>query len=197
MLFRSDIPFQRWIRIGRQLTRISESSGWWLGDWLVYGENSYPDRYREAVKRTALDYQTLRNYAWIARRFDQSRRRAALSLGHHMEVAALTPAQQDLLLLRAEQEGWSRNVLRKQVRLAKGADPAPLPAPATAPALTARAEHPPGSAADPERPERVVALRTTPDQRQRWHRAAELMNTDLTEWAAAVLDGAAQTVLEN
>ena len=41
-----------------------------------------------------LDYQTLRNYAWVARRFAMSRRRDTLSFGHHAEVPALPEPEQ-------------------------------------------------------------------------------------------------------
>src|SRR5215469_9940452 len=75
------IPFDKWLRIGIQLCNISSSSAWCLGDWLVYGEASFEGRYREAIEQTSLDYQTLRNYAWVVRKFSLSRRRDRLSFG--------------------------------------------------------------------------------------------------------------------
>lgn len=58
-----DLPLAAWLRLGRQLQSITDSSSWWFGDWLVHGSLSYPDRYREAIRSTSLDHQTLRNYA--------------------------------------------------------------------------------------------------------------------------------------
>ena len=75
--------------------------------WLVYGESQFKDRYEEAIRRTSLNYQTLRNYTWVARRFDLSRRRDNLSFGHHAEVAALDPPEQEFWLRKAEKYGWS------------------------------------------------------------------------------------------
>ena len=49
-----------------------------------------------------LDYQTLRNYAWVARRFPAGRRRAGVSFAHHAEVARLPEPEQDYWLRRAE-----------------------------------------------------------------------------------------------
>ena len=83
------LPFQRWLDIGRQLSAVCTSAAWCLGDWLVFGEKAYAGRYREAIEQTGLDYQTLRNYAWVARKFIMSRRRDTISFGHHAEVAAL------------------------------------------------------------------------------------------------------------
>src|SRR5262245_51189864 len=45
-----------WRRIGEQIFLISDSSTWWLGDWLVFGEENYPGRYRRAISETGLDY---------------------------------------------------------------------------------------------------------------------------------------------
>jgi hypothetical protein len=108
-----------WEHIGRRIISIVDSSAWWVADWLVYGEDSFPDRYAEAIRGTDLNYQTLRNYAWVARRIEQRRRRDALSFAHHAEVASLKQAEQDYWLLRAERQGWSRNRLRGEVRTAR------------------------------------------------------------------------------
>jgi hypothetical protein len=110
------LPYQKWIAIGRQLAAINTSSAWCLGDWLIYGEDAYSGRYRDAIEQTSLDYQTLRNYAWVARRFPMSRRRDTLSFAHHAEVAGLPEHEQDFWLRKAEEHSWSRNRLRQEVR---------------------------------------------------------------------------------
>lgn len=110
------LPFERWLSIGRQLSAVCTSAAWCLGDWLVFGEQAYAGRYRQAIERTSLDYQTLRNYAWVARRFAMSRRRDTLSFGHHAEVAALPEPEQDFWLRKAEEDRWPVKQLRRQVR---------------------------------------------------------------------------------
>jgi hypothetical protein len=45
------------------------------------------------IVATGLDYQTLRNYAAVARRFELSRRRDNLSFHHHAELCALSESQ--------------------------------------------------------------------------------------------------------
>jgi hypothetical protein len=110
------LSFDRWLSVGRQLADIYTSSAWCLGDWLVYGEASYDGRYRDAIEQTSLDYQTLRNYAWVVRRFDLSRRRDSLSFAHHAEVAALPQVEQEYWLRKAEELSWSVRQLRREVR---------------------------------------------------------------------------------
>jgi len=117
MVFSQDISEQAWERIGTGLRELANSSAWWLADWLIFGEAAYGcRRYREAIDRTGLDYQTLRNYAWVARRFEHHRRRVDLSFAHHAEVARLSPPEQDYWLRKADQHKWSRNELRRALR---------------------------------------------------------------------------------
>lgn len=116
IIFRGRLSLSDWESLGRRLLVLTESVTWWVADWLVYGEETYKDRYQEAIKRTSLSYQTLRNYTWVARQFNINRRRAALSFGHHAEVASLDQAEQDFWLRKAEEFGWSRNRLRQEVR---------------------------------------------------------------------------------
>ncbi|MEU9343311.1 LmbU family transcriptional regulator [Streptomyces sp. NPDC048278] len=117
MTFPQDLSQRSWERIGEGLRELADSSVWWLADWLIFGETAYGvRRYREAIDRTGLDHQTLRNYAWVARRFEHRRRRDGLSFAHHAEVTRLSPPEQDYWLRRAEQQKWSRNELRRAVR---------------------------------------------------------------------------------
>ncbi|SDI16710.1 hypothetical protein SAMN05421505_13653 [Sinosporangium album] len=162
------MPLEDWKRVGRQLTCINDSSTWWLGDWLVYGREVYPDRYRRAIEDTALDYQTLRNYAWIAGRFLKHRRRPALSFQHHAEVAALADHLQDMWLDRAEQHGWSRNTLRTHIRRDRGLVPMTITA--------------------------VVQIRMdiAVEQKRLWQDAAERTHSELREWMVEVLNEAAR-----
>lgn len=109
------MTFDKWLHVGQVLSAIDTSVTWCLGDWLVFGETRYNGRYRDAIEQTSLDYQTLRNYAWVARRFSLFRRRSTLSFGHHAEVAARSEPEQDFWLRKAEELSWSRNKLRREV----------------------------------------------------------------------------------
>jgi hypothetical protein len=165
--FPRELPFEVWEEAGPKLFRIVDSSAWCLGDWLVYGQDKYDDRYRRAIDEAGLDYQTLRNYAWIARKFAISRRRENLSFQHHAEVASLDDAAQDMWLDRAVEFGWSRNQLRKQVRCSRGAA-----------SLTA------GTSV-------ISALRVDRASAEMWQKAADVASTELRQWIVATLDRAA------
>jgi hypothetical protein len=172
LFLRDGLPFDAWVAIGERISEVSVASGWWLGDWLVYGQHAYGERYRRALDATHLDYQTLRNYAWIARRFPPSRRRVSLSLQHHAEVAALPDATQDLWLQRAERLGWSRNQLRRR-RLEQRMRPAA------------------------EVPDDQVTCRITvgAGRQQRWREAAGLCDQEFAEWMIRAVDSAADEIL--
>jgi hypothetical protein len=162
---RAGLTFNEWLAAGRQISRISTASAWWVGDWLVYGERAYGSRYRAALELTPYDYKTLRNYAWVARRFEVSRRRDALSFQHHAEVAAMQEPEQDLWLNRAEKQHWSRNELRRQLAAGRGGDADPSP------------EH-----------VIIVRIRVAPERERQWRQAAEASSQPLAEWLAAAAD---------
>jgi hypothetical protein len=166
---RANLPVEEWKRIGLRIGAISESSVWWLGDWLVYGQRTYPDRYQQAIKDTELDYQTLRNYAWVAGRFPAGRRRHALSFQHHAEVASLPPGDQDRWLDKAERLKWSRNQLRGSLREARAVGGGTSRAPAVR-----------------------VSVNIPPDQAHTWQEAAKRARQELPEWIASVLTEAAR-----
>jgi hypothetical protein len=168
------LTFERWERAGLQLAGIVESSAWCLGDWLIYGKQRYADRYQRAIQAANLDYQTLRNYAWVARRFEIGRRRETLSFQHHAEVASLPAAEQDEWLERAEQRGWTRNQLRRQVR-------------------NSRSD--PGRSASGSLP--LPRLRVPTDRFERWREAADQAGTDFDRWIVTALDLAAEQTLDH
>jgi hypothetical protein len=159
------LSFERWQAIGRRVAGIAEASTWWLADWAAYGESSYGEKYRQAVEATGIGYQTLRNYAWVAGRFDVSRRRDKLSFAHHAELASLDAGEQDAWLDRAEADGWSRNELRDRLRTERRR------------AADAIVEH--------------LRLDVPSDQAERWRSAAESDGLGLPEWLIGVADLAA------
>lgn len=155
-----------WRTIGRRLCVVHKASAWWVGDWLVYGETRFGARYRDAMSITGLDYQTLRNYAWVASSIPLSRRRDELSFQHHAEVASLEASEQDMWLSFALQLRWSRNELRRRIA-AERSKTADL-------------------AADSE-----ITLRVSPERHARWLEAAQAADETLLAWIVRSLDAAA------
>jgi hypothetical protein len=165
------MAFDTWRSTGLCLCELTSASAWWLGDWLVYGERTYGKRYEEALRLLPLSYQTMRNYAWVARRFPASRRRDTLSFQHHAEVAALPEADRDLWLQRAERMRWTRKELRRQL-------------------AGVRNSLRPGS-----EPARVMRIEVSDEQHARWQRAAAAADQPLADWLSAVADAAAASVV--
>jgi hypothetical protein len=168
LCLREGLSYDEWAQVGRSVQRVNEASAWWVGDWLIYGRDAFGDRYRKAIDATGFDYQTLRNYAWVAARFELSRRRDKLSFGHHAEVASLEAEEQDGWLDRASVHGWSRNELRRRIR--------------------AEAERPAGQAV-------TVVLAVPATSHSRWAAAASVEGRGFAEWAQAALDAAAESAL--
>ena len=156
------LPFETWKGLGSRLGLYSHATAWWLGDWLAFGRMKYGRRYKDAIAATGLDYQTLRNYAVVARRFELSRRRDNLTFQHHAAVCALPDEEQDRWLDRAAAEGWSRNELRRRTR-----------------------------ARDGESAGEIFRFAVARGQAERWRRAAERSRCDLESWIVRALDDAA------
>jgi hypothetical protein len=108
-----------WVRQGHWLGALSRASGWWIGDWIRYGNTRYGERYVPAARVTGYDLQSLRNMAYVAGRFEASRRREALSFSHHAELAGLPADEQELWLDRAEANTLSVRSLRSELRQAR------------------------------------------------------------------------------
>ncbi|WP_330299331.1 LmbU family transcriptional regulator [Streptomyces sp. NBC_00503] len=165
------LAFEEWERAGRQLAGVLDSSAWWLGDWLTYGKDHFSDRYQQGIQAAGLQYQTLRNYAWVTRRFEQGRRHARLTFQHHAEVASLSVAEQDTWLSRAEELSWTTKQLRNALREARGAE-------------VLKSEGRDG----------VRRLAVPRDRFDRWLKAAERSGAEVDEWVLSTLDSAAELV---
>jgi hypothetical protein len=169
----SGLPFTTWRRLGEQISVIQNASAWWIGDWLSYGERRYGAGYREAMSIFGLEYQTLRNYAWVATKFPLYRRRDGLSFQHHAEVASLTEGQQELWLHQAATSKWSRNELRRHLRVSRQVQRK-------------------AAAVEPV----VLRVRVSAERECRWRAAAEEQGADLEHWITLELDRAAEIALQ-
>lgn len=113
-----------WVAAGRHLRRCGRAL-WHVGDWMLLGERSHNQTYRTACELTGLDYGTVANAKSVARSFEVSRRREALTFKHHAEVQSLPHQRADALLSAAEQQALSTRALRALVR--SGRPPRPRP----------------------------------------------------------------------
>ncbi len=113
--FTREPTWEEWRAIGVALAEVDRARQWWIGDWWAPGDHVYGERAAQALD-SEWSFQTFANAGWVANKIQTSRRREVLTFSHHVEVAALEPAEQDQLLDAAEKKGWSSNELRKAVR---------------------------------------------------------------------------------
>lgn len=110
------LSFDRYESLGRFLGEISRRSRWYIGDWILYGERTFEEKYAQAMEATGLSKESLRRYAWICQRITPSRRREGVPIGVHGIVASLPPREQRRWLALAEREQLSEPELRARLR---------------------------------------------------------------------------------
>ena len=121
------MPLDDWAAIGRKLVRSDQVMQWWLGDWAAFGAGN-PDakgwrrhgQLKEFAEANGINYQTLRNLAWVSGRVEMTRRRDNVEWSKHSEVAALPAEEQSKWLQKTEKEALPRAELRRQIRQAGG-----------------------------------------------------------------------------
>jgi MT-A70 len=107
--------FEQWEEVGRFIKKATHASTLWLGDWINFGQTKFGEKYERAVQATGLDYGTLRNAAYTARRIPLSYRCDKLSYKHHLLVAPLPTDQQRELLREAERKRYSTRELQQRI----------------------------------------------------------------------------------
>lgn len=112
--------YENHVTVGAFIQRAHKASGWWLADWLRYGETrgDWHELLDQAVEETGLTVKTLKNVRAVAA-IAPERRRVDLEFGIHEVVAALTPGEQTQWLSKAATEGWNRRELRLEIRAAR------------------------------------------------------------------------------
>lgn len=118
--FSGVVPFQEWERRGNELKTVirvyTNNVAWWLGDWIIYGENNFKEKYSQALEGSMYTIGHLRNCVWVCRNVKQENRNPALSFQHHYEVAALDPAMQVEWLAKAELNHWTAKQLNHAIK---------------------------------------------------------------------------------
>mgnify|MGYP001605601067 FL=1 len=100
-----------WAEAGRNLHRAGSALAWWVGDWANYGRRY--GRYVEIAEEIGFTPGTVKQYAYIAQRFESSNRFDSLGFKHHAIVATLPDAQ--AWLARAAQGKWSARMLEQEL----------------------------------------------------------------------------------
>lgn len=111
-----DLPFESYEMLGAYLGRMNRSCAWWIGDWLVFGEGVYGEKFAQAATATGLAPQTLSNRASVSRNVPREIRRPGVPHSVHAEVASLNARDQRKWLKKAEEGNWTREDLRAEMK---------------------------------------------------------------------------------
>lgn len=118
--FHQDLSFDEWNTLGMKLSPLGRSIGFIIGDWINFGDGRYGEKYEEALAKTGIPYQTLANYAYVARRVEFSCRQENLGFEHHAVVAKLkTEEEKRHWLGMAEKHDLSVRRLRKSINFGR------------------------------------------------------------------------------
>jgi hypothetical protein len=113
------LSFEQWAEVGRNLCRSDQVMKWWIGDWAAFGLRKY-GQLKEFAEINGINYQSLRDMAWVSEKVELSRRRDNLEWSKHREVAALEPKDQEKWLAKAEAEELPVVEIRRQIRQSQG-----------------------------------------------------------------------------
>lgn len=116
------LTYDQWERIGRQLQLAGMAIQWWIGDWLVYGEFRWREKYAQAIQVTGKAEQTLMNYQFVAKAISPSRRREEVDFSTHAEVAGLKEEDQDRILSKAAKEKSTVRAVRREAEAIRRAN---------------------------------------------------------------------------
>ena len=114
-----EVDWNTYEAVGYFLGRFNRSCSWWIGDWLVYGQANFEDRFSQAAAITGLSEQTLLARMFVSENVPISRRQPGVSFSCHAKVARLKPDEQTRWLKAAAKGGWSYAELSERMKAAR------------------------------------------------------------------------------
>lgn len=115
-----DVGWTDWENVGKEMTRVigvfNNHIKWWLGDWIIFGENHFPAKYSQALDETMYSIGTLRNAVYVCRNIPIENRNPGLTFEHHYEVAKLPVGDQGEWLAQADANNWTCRQLRRAIK---------------------------------------------------------------------------------
>lgn len=106
--------------VGDFIQRTYEASGFWLADWLRYGESraDWQDKIEQAIEVRGITAKTAKNIRAVGR-IEPARRRDDVHFSLHETVSGLSPEEQTHWLEEASSHGWNQRELRMEIRAAR------------------------------------------------------------------------------
>jgi len=111
-----ETSLEAWMEVFSSIKDFHAASQFWLGDLLLFAEQSYGEEYTQVLDETDMEYHVLASYKWVAGKVKDYLRKESLTWSHHKEVAKLEPEEQDYWLNEAVEQGYSVRGLRDAIR---------------------------------------------------------------------------------
>jgi hypothetical protein len=124
-IIQSDVTLPEFLEGFKKCEILSNASLWALGDLLLYGESrgEWGEMYTQAIEVTQKSYSTMSQAVRLSKAYPLHERVVDVSWSHHREALAVKdPEERREALVRAGQEGLSREGLRSVI---SGGDPHP------------------------------------------------------------------------
>ena len=119
------VSYRDWAALGPAISSARRVMTWALGDWMLYGESAWGEKYTQALDQTGYSMGALVTIASVCSRIPPAQRKAALSFEHHRTVAYLPVDERPKWLAKAEDSGWTREELRERIMQARGEEREP------------------------------------------------------------------------
>lgn len=110
------ISYEEWAKVGKTLGELRIATSWAIGDWLIFGEHTYGEKFAQAASETGMQPESLKVYQWVASCIPREIRRTDVSHAHHQLVARLEPEEIQTWLDRSSKKGWTVAELRAALR---------------------------------------------------------------------------------
>ena len=116
LIIEGEHTIEQWLEAGKLLTGMESSLNWWIGDWLVFGEHNYGQKYSQAETITNHRQDYLKACNFVSGKIPSANRVYGLSWSHHREVCPLSPEDQKVWLTKALEQEWTVSELRVNMR---------------------------------------------------------------------------------
>ena len=116
LIIEGEHTIEQWLEAGKLLTGMESSLNWWIGDWLVFGEHNYGQKYSQAETITNHRQDYLKACNFVSGKIPSANRVYGLSWSHHREVCPLAPEDQKVWLTKALEQEWTVSELRVNMR---------------------------------------------------------------------------------
>jgi hypothetical protein len=127
-----NVTFGEWAKLGERVAKVETALPWVIGDWLIYGEKHYGERFVQVAESIGKKPSTLIRYRWVARVFPPESRAAAIAKGVawsvFAEMAGLEDDERQKCMEKVVSEGWRLphvRAFRRTLRAAKTGEPLP------------------------------------------------------------------------